>query len=1115
MIGYNLITLDASIIIDNFTVEQLATNNNYCAKFEYDLSDESTIRREIISSVDRYDDNALFYQIRQVVGKTDVEEENSLKQAVIFVDFKKVFENHQDFKTSKDYRSLKKEDFNANPVYRLKWIFDKDNGGITLTFDGKIFKTFLPFDKSPSMSRACKISFIDKDFKSKIDARLLLGIDFSKISVVPSKYYAYRGLYLSSGYRVEQSESFKLNAKTVIVIDDVEELWSGNVFTAKLNDDFWKCENCSEKLSINLFDGEGLISPDFAKIVSDYLKSEYNFERDSHSFQVRMCFTKGVLHEVNFNKFFIDEKLFSSETPLEIRDVFGIKRDLKKAKIILTKSMLKCCNWLKDYWKQEKLTADPMEYFFQKVHEFQHALYVTGTDARLSNNGWVRLNYQFLSTLDLSAEDFDVMVQRHVESIGNVQKFFLREYLSDEQSENDDNFDDDQSAIQSEETARNKCIKILSQKDVFIHDPKVTSLIQEMQNTYKKNLCVGRFEVQGQQRYLSGDLLYFLIKIAMLIENFGINKDVAKKFYEEKCLYSDRFYMAISPESKFQLKYDKFYTFLRNPHLSRNEQVILKPYAVKNSLYEKYFSNLVGAVMVSSKYDPIVPMALGGADFDGDLVKVVSNKSIVDAVKNSVYEENQKRKLLPISIPSPKNKIQQESAEGSISFDTIVNTFSNKVGLISNIAAEIATREYTTNIGKNFQGKCAECTIVTGLEIDAAKNGVHPQKNIQSLEKLKAKSSRLKNFFALKDLYSKWKFFSPYIKSENIANTKLTLYASKSKFEKKSKPTLKNIPVYIVDDKVSNIERLPGMYCQYVLNIQNSAQNKESAKREQYIYFEFQRVKKWKSTLDKEKVRKLEQIVDAYLEVTKMAKRIKNFQETRRQNKFTGYVFNILQIQYDSLNSELSDGVKVQEALNLTYANIFSILNDIEKTNAALKNLVAEKWQFTRAKNRIQKISVILGIDIQSELITPTMVELLSNFSNHGFMIFYYILKDIQSQYNEDVEFIQDFVETSEAENINIAVEISEDIDEGIKNELLRKYYESSSKNESKAIWNKYLVAICRRHLDSIFESMEEAVKYLFSIISKDPNRNFFWNVFSTQEILNTMKAGEIIAERN
>ncbi len=77
--------------------------------------------------------------------------------------------------------------------------------------------------------------------------------------------------------------------------------------------------------------------------------------------------------------------------------------------------------------------------------------------------------------------------------------------------------------------------------------------------------------------------------------------------------------------------------------MSRNEQVILKPYTAKNSLYEKYFSHLVGAVMIASKYKLTVPMALGSADFDGDLVKIISDEIIVTAVKTSVYAENSKR----------------------------------------------------------------------------------------------------------------------------------------------------------------------------------------------------------------------------------------------------------------------------------------------------------------------------------------------------------------------------------------------------------------------------------------------------------------------------------------
>ena len=90
---------------------------------------------------------------------------------------------------------------------------------------------------------------------------------------------------------------------------------------------------------------------------------------------ITLQFTKGVLHEVDFNKFFA-EQITAKGDPvpdrLFIYDVFGIKRDLKKAKIILTKSMFKCAGWLEDLMKNiwnvtffDKF-HDPMKFFFDK-----------------------------------------------------------------------------------------------------------------------------------------------------------------------------------------------------------------------------------------------------------------------------------------------------------------------------------------------------------------------------------------------------------------------------------------------------------------------------------------------------------------------------------------------------------------------------------------------------------------------------------------------------------------------------------------------------------------------------------------------------------------------------
>ena len=360
----------------------------------------------------------------------------------------------------------------------------------------------------------------------------------------------------------------------------------------------------------------------------------------------------------------------------------------------------------------------------------------------------------------------------------------------------------------------------------------------------------------------------------------------------------------------------------------------------------------------------------------------------------------------------------------------------------------------------------------------------------------------VKIFFELKKKFSKNKYFTPWIRFENPENTLLSLYGTKRQLEKRRKPTITNINVYDTNSKASAIERLPGIYCKYIFDKRNCKIEK-TTKRENRIFFEFQKDDDWKSNLEKEKKSIVAKIVKSYLSVIGLAYRVKKFKESQSYNQFTSYVFNILQIQYDSLNQKLiNSDVKVEEALNQTYANIRSIFNDGDEVKLAIKRLIDEKWQFTKAEERTAKISIILGIDSDSELITPAMIELLSNFNNCGFMVFYYVLKDIQSQFSEDLASIETYIEnddeTVKKKSVeNDLIEINGN-NVNIKKELLMRYYSANEENESKTIWNKDLINICRKYLNNIFDNnMNEAIKYL----SQDTHREFFWNIFSEQEI--------------
>lgn len=217
----------------------------------------------------------------------------------------------------------------------------------------------------------------------------------------------------------------------------------------------------------------------------------------------------------------------------------------------------------------------------------------------------------------------------------------------------------------------------------------------------------------------------------------------------------------IDASDVYGLDYNKSYAFFRSPHLSRNEQCLLKPMVrtdaavyqkadhpknasyknytyYLNDIYTKYFGHLTGILMVSRS--SVAPLCLGGADFDGDLVNLIFDQDVAEAVKTGVYEREiiseegrivneLKRKLPVIVIPSTESA--KEPVPEHVPYQHIENTFSNRIGQISNAAIAIGQKEYDRRNQKNQvqDGKgatCEKCTLLTGLEIDAAKKGAHP-----------------------------------------------------------------------------------------------------------------------------------------------------------------------------------------------------------------------------------------------------------------------------------------------------------------------------------------------------------------------------------------------------
>ena len=1065
-ITWSLVTLDASKILQNlnknFLIQQ---DGNYKIDFRYDLFNKNSFARDIILSEELFTDNALFFQLRKVLSEGSNLAED-MRSSLVFVDFKDVFKNDLSMARFID-TTPSKTDLLADDglIFWLKQLFDD---GLLLSFDGKIYRRFVPFDKSSSMARSCQITFINAAIKDALDRRLMLDMNFLGKSLALSKFFAYRGLYLSNAFRIDPQKNFPLNEETVIVLPDYTTALPQTVFTAAKRDDLWVPETRDKALTLKLFDGEGLIAPDFARNISDALQRTHHLNTASHSFQVRLPFTKGVLHEVDFDKFF-SEQSENKTGELFIKDIFGVTRDLRKAKIILTKSMFKCADWIIN---SEKRGNDPMKYFFKKFSEYDHAIYVTNTEARLTNPGRVKLNYQFLSTLALTPEEFDSLVDEQKKRVDS----FGEDFSATLAAQNSEDEDADDLKVTSS-SSRTTCLSVVAKNSAFLRDPKVKSIYGDLLKNCECDLGLGRLEVAGEQRFLSCDLLVLLTRILESLENVSL-PDERKDFLRSQCLYYNRFFMA---ENKLSLKPDKHYAFLRNPHLSRNEQVLLRSYINRRSLHEKYFLHLTGVVMISAR--STAAMALGGADFDGDLVKIIADTRIIDAVKRG----NPDSALPPIEIPSAKSKLLPLGQ--SIPLSVIIDTFSNKVGEISNWAVKLANKEYfSAPPAEQYKDACAKCTIVVGLEIDAAKSGVHPTANIAALQKL-AKDSGQSLFLDMKRVIGRILRgnYSPVVTRQGRT---LTLY-----FSKKSKEVGLSARVLLPEDSAAPIiERLPAKYLQLVLEHDSSTAKLTSDAPQ--IFFAFEESPDWRKSLDKNKRAELFKLVRAYLHILNLDRRTRFIKNATKEKSFHGHILNLLDLQYDDRRQKLSCGAEIAEALNQLYAELSLCLETSDDVKAALNSLKVEKWHLVAEENRPRVAAKILGRDSAENL--PDVFELLYNFRCNGFMLFYYALKEWQARIFDETYYA---LEEYQGQSFD-----EKDEDSFQKSSYYKKLYVSYSagvaQKKSKAIWNAQLVEICRQCLREIFGGdLREALKYYWSKRSEDSVHNFLWNVFSAQEI--------------
>lgn len=180
-----------------------------------------------------------------------------------------------------------------------------------------------------------------------------------------------------------------------------------------------------------------------------------------------------------------------------------------------------------------------------------------------------------------------------------------------------------------------------------------------------------------------------------------------------------------------------------------------------------------------------------------------------------------------LKIPAAEPQIR-DASDWYARFETVRNTFSSRVGQISNAALDRSVIAYNENSDSDLRQRCREETeilaILTGLEIDSAKSGVKPDLSEYLNKKVVNRSLFLQYKKLLESAETRGKWYEPT-------------------FQQKRKAFFERTDWSKVD---SNLERLP--YLAYHLK-KNTPKLKPKPVRDSEL-FVFARERDWKESLD-------------------------------------------------------------------------------------------------------------------------------------------------------------------------------------------------------------------------------------------------------------------------
>lgn len=560
---------------------------------------------------------------------------------------------------------------------------------------------YIRFMCSAGHARTNRALFCDEKIFNELISVLRNGC--KDIPLVGAKYNAYFALASSATYLVSTPRFCVVpdkEIKMIKTVDWVEEKDSIDEITRQ-----------DKELNFNLWDGMGIISPDFAQkwateLELDYLPSE---------FVCRAPFTKGMVCVFDFKDF--SSKIAHTEI---IKDIYGKEWNCNELDIILTESQFKLSK-----------AFDSIDVFNKNMIERDLKWGVSKFSPKIEDK--VKMtNYQFLQVLKCTDKDIEDICEYTLEWIKDVSCFnyektllyllgkLTRKYKSSEIFNNiGDSF-----------------IKALLIQPNLIGDSYILERILSSLDKRKSESCMGKLIFEGNFQFLVMD------PYALCEHIFGLEVKGLLKEFEH---YSN--YWNINNNTEI--------CALRSPMTWRSEINLLH---LKNNEQTEYWYKYLKSGIVLNIWG-CDNMLFSGADADGDCLFTTNNKTYIKCRDGGVPVTYQPKKADKININI--NELYKLDVLG----------FNTKIGYITNCSTtlyEMQTLFEENSLEyKEIENRLKLCCKYQSHEIDHAK-GIQTKKfpvYFTSYQKIRDEDScekKIKKEFDNKIVVQKRAYFFKY-----------------------------------------------------------------------------------------------------------------------------------------------------------------------------------------------------------------------------------------------------------------------------------------------------------------------------------------------------------------